>query len=63
MISWCYTCFRLLKTVEELARWVEINRFSFHTLENVAIASDQYVMKADLRLRLVLRWCLFLGQI
>ena len=42
MISWCYTCFRLLKALEKLTKWVEISRFSFHTLENVALSSESY---------------------
>ena len=63
MISWCYTYFRLLIALEKLTKWVEISRFSFHTLENVALSSERYVMKGDLRLGLVLGWCLFLAQI
>ena len=42
---------------------VEITLTSFDILENANFCIEKYMMKGEVRLRLVLRWCLFFGQI
>ena len=52
-----------LKKVNEGTKWLEIIRLYFHMLENVDHYIEKFMMKMDVRLGLVLWWCLFFGQI
>ena len=47
----------------KLRERVEITRSSFYMLENANFCIEKNMMKGEVRLRLVLRWCLFFGQI
>ena len=41
----------------KIREWVKITRMSLCMLENAHFCIEKYMMKGEVRLRLVLRWC------
>ena len=46
----------------KLRESVDIIRISLNMLENANFCIEKFMMKGEVRLRLVLSWCLFFGQ-